>query len=220
MYMIGKGIQLIEQFSNYSTVQSTISKLNTIKTQSIASLKLNDHLINETIRELQNYLTAPNHTMNNGKLFHDAVWLCLMGLAEIRPLNEEDPITQEKIQASDAVFVSTGQQFNLRTLIEFHNKRGLRRNQFFEERQGKSLLNPLTNQPFSVRDTRHIINLAKEKNLRVASLNILQPSEINRDVHTHTRNPMIEQDTPEEAAYKEAGFFALVLRNMFTYPWF
>ena len=41
--MIGKGIQLIEQFSNYSTVQLTILKLNTIKTQSMASLKLNEN---------------------------------------------------------------------------------------------------------------------------------------------------------------------------------
>ena len=216
--MIGKGIQLIEQFSNYSTVQSTILKLNTIKTQSMASLKLNENLINETIRELQNYLIAPIYAIKNGQLFHDAVWLCLVGLAEIRPLNEDDPITQETIQAIDAVFVSTGQQFNLRTLIEFHNKRGIRRNQFFDEQQGKSLLNPLTNQPFSVRDARHIINLAKEKNLRVLSLNISQPSVINQTVHRHTRNPTLVHDTPEEIAYREAGFYVLVLHNMFAYP--
>lgn len=100
----------------------------------------------------------------NDKTFVNVLYQVLISLTKLRPVNTEDYITQEAIPIERAVvFVSTGQQFDLDLLIDYHEARGYKWDPLRETDTCKWLLNPATNLPFSQRDTRHIQEAAFAK---------------------------------------------------------
>lgn len=134
----------------------------------ITSLRanLNEILSNETKRLWDD----KNESSINGIYLTDACHSALLAVAEFRPLNLDDPITLEKINSSNNVFVSTGHQFDIYTLINYNHNRNCRAELNEEQINFKQLLNPVTNQKFSYRDATHIRNVAQHKKISITSL--------------------------------------------------
>ena len=87
---------------------------------------------------------------------YDAVYNALLALAELKPLNDNDPITLSGITPKNKLLTSTGYQFDMITLIQFHNQKA-------PLGVSKPIVNIMTNKPFSPSDTAHIQNLIKQK---------------------------------------------------------
>ncbi len=77
----------------------------------------------------------------------DAVYDVLIALAKFKSFNLVDPISLEDIQKPDAVFLSTGHQFDEQSLKRYVFANGYRQ-----------LKNPHTMQLFSIRDRKRIVN--------------------------------------------------------------
>tara|TARA_R110000868_G_scaffold163565_2_gene395822 strand:+ start:397 stop:1560 length:1164 start_codon:yes stop_codon:yes gene_type:complete len=109
-------------------------------------------------------LNNPHNTseVQYGVYLTDAIYDALLALAELAPLNTEDPVSMQCIPKNKAVFISTGHQFNIDILIDYHNARTSRQELREERDNYKRLLNPLTNAPFSYQDSAHIQNVAKQ----------------------------------------------------------
>lgn len=112
----------------------------------------------------------------------------LLVLAESFPINLDDPISSDAINAGDEVFISSGNQFSLSNLVKWHNTRDYRGSSLRERPKEKYLLNPLTNQSFSELDRDHIIKIAKEKQIEIKDLIVNEadrPSNINSPVNSY-----------------------------------
>ena len=93
----------------------------------------------------------------------DAVYNTLIALAEFKPLNDTDPITFDKIKDKNKIFTSTGHQYDINTLIDFHNQRPIGGTDFHASRNNSLILNININQPFSPRDVAHIESFIQKK---------------------------------------------------------
>lgn len=134
--------------------------------QQVAAQKAGDDLIAKLRRKLLSLTAAENQSSSKQNLA-DVAYDTLLILAEFYPLNTEEPITQldmEDIKPDDRIFVSTGHQFSLTQLIQWHNQRPYRTG---EARASKSLLNPFTNSPFSARDLAHISAMANKMRIAI-----------------------------------------------------
>jgi len=96
----------------------------------------------------------------------DAAYNALLALAEYSPINDKDPILQDQIDPDSRVFVSSGYQFDIKKLIEYHQSREFRA-VLRETEDKKWLLNPFTNDKFSLRDAEHILRVAKQKDITI-----------------------------------------------------
>jgi hypothetical protein len=103
----------------------------------------------------------------------DTAYKALLVLAEIKPINDVDPITREAIPDEDKILVPTGHQFSLKNLIEFHNMR----NPSNEECQDKFLLNPFNKLPFPPKEAAYILKLAKKKGIEILNLKADAPAQ-------------------------------------------
>jgi hypothetical protein len=100
----------------------------------------------------------------------DAAYNTLLLLAELKPINDEDPSSMEKIKDDDKVFISTGFQFDIKQLITWHNTRSARARKAASdppEITSKWLLHPVTNQRFCSRDMAHIRRVAEGKGIEI-----------------------------------------------------
>lgn len=118
----------------------------------------------------------------------------LLYLAVLCPLNDDDPITREKIELDDRVVVSTGYQFSLTNLIAYHNNRYYRGSALNELDNNKWLLNPITNERFDEIDTLHIKNAAEAKGILITGLNPV----------AYEMLPPLEEDTAVSSAITPA----------------
>lgn len=117
---------------------------------------------------------------NNKKNSEDMylIFYTLLVLAQLYPINDEDSFTLEAIDPIDRVCVSTGHQFNLSTLIQYHNTRDYRGSLLSELANSKFLLNPITNSPLDLRDVINVLakfeseNAVKIDNLKVNNLEL------------------------------------------------
>lgn len=107
----------------------------------------------------------------------DAAYSALLTIAELCPLNNEDVITQaDTIDPKNLVVVSTGHQFNIESLINYHNRRGYK---FGDTAGNKLLMNPITNQPFSKKDVDHIMLVARQKGIEILNARV----EVSQPIH-------------------------------------
>jgi hypothetical protein len=98
---------------------------------------------------------------------HDALFYAKIALAELFPINQEDPISLELISNKNRVCSSTGIQFDLSILFLHHRTRACRITELGEGKNDneKYLLNPMTNSPFGHSDVNHIKKVAAEKKI-------------------------------------------------------
>ena len=94
----------------------------------------------------------------------------LLALAEFKPNNEVDPITQDPIESDNVVYSSSGHQFSITNLIHFHNTRDYRGTQLGEQFNSKWLINPITNARFDLMDVAHIQAVAQQKGIEIKDL--------------------------------------------------
>lgn len=135
---------------------------------------------------------------NNKEISH-ALHTSLIAIAGVSPINELDPITSSPIRKKNQIVISTGHQFDLEKLIEFHNTRPLRT----EERE-KQLINPITNLPVSRLDADHIRNESKKKSLNIGDGTFQQtirhhhsffkPSDVSESIFDASTSRLV--DTP------------------------
>lgn len=125
-------------------------------------------LIEEARKKLK-ILYSKANIKKEGKSLAQIAHMGLLALAEIKPINDVDPITQDVIAASDKVVASTGHQFSLTNLVEYHNNRDYRGSQLQEQHNSKWLLNPITNTKFDPMDVEHILHMISITN---ASINL------------------------------------------------
>ncbi len=100
----------------------------------------------------------------------DALHTKLIILANFKPVNQNDPITREAIEPNDKVVVSTGHQFDINSLVDYHNNRAYRGSELGERDNSMFLLNPLTNQVLSDLDAKHVIMAARARQIEINNL--------------------------------------------------
>lgn len=91
----------------------------------------------------------------DSEVFDEAIHTALLALAYYQPINSEN-LSMEPFHPATSVAVSTGQQFDLVELRNFHIKRKLKEG---EQDINKELMNPINGDFFSDDDTRHIVRL-------------------------------------------------------------
>lgn len=114
-----------------------------------------------------------------------------LAVAEVHPVNKQDPITLEEIDLSEEnrkklVFTSSGHALNPKDIKEFHQTRPPRQGERAAE-DTKDLVNPLTNEAFSELDAKHIQEIAQQQGLNFEC----------RQAQTAKANP-IPQTQPQE----------------------
>lgn len=167
--MIKTVIKALKKFSEQNKVKEVISQLTKLNDKNPVDIKETD------LADIRKNLNA---ILNNTKFslarvgsewLHDVVWKCLVLLAEFRPINDSDPVHLDSILPEDKLFTSTGYQFSLTALVHFHRVRPPRA-ALGETSCSNRIINPITNLPFSDRDSRHILDLCNKKGLQVSSL--------------------------------------------------
>lgn len=153
MPTLKRAIQTLSKMS-HQNIPTLVSQLNAIQDPSD-----NQDGIIESLRRSLNELVVANNGLS------DPAYCALLALAEFKPLNTEDPIDLKTINEQDKVYTSTGHQFNINMLIQYHNQRTYRDSILGETQNDKWLLNPITNQPFSLRDVAYIQAVAMKKDI-------------------------------------------------------
>lgn len=164
---IAKSVAQLQRFLRDQNVAEIINKLT--------FLELPESCTDEIIASLRNdlqriLLNSQNQQIIFGDLsLKDAAYHSLLALAETYPLNDMDPITLGLILPENRVVISSGHQFDINSLIDFHNRRVMRETETFSDYgpEGKLLINPLTNSTFSPDDTIHIKKIAGEHNISI-----------------------------------------------------
>ena len=153
--------ELISQFKKLTVDKSREKPILDVITKLEECAVLNEIKTSdlEEPRKLLNQLTNKTPTKAN-EILNNLVFNTLLALAQLAPLNDEDPINLEEINANDAVFISTGYQFSLTNLINWHKHRPLR-----DDEEEKVLLDPTTNIAFAKKDMEHIWTIAKQRKI-------------------------------------------------------
>lgn len=82
---------------------------------------------------------------------------CLLKLAASWSINANDVATLSPIPPESRVVISTGHQFDIKSLAQWHNSRSL---MCSLHEEFKRLINPFTNQPMSALDAQHVLSVA------------------------------------------------------------
>lgn len=198
--MIDSAILGASQFLDNQVAKDILVLLNKIK--ELPSGIEQETMVQNTLRYLQRNLDDVSYKSisKNNVFFHDMIWTCLVELADDFPLNQVDPITQEVISPEFKVVSSTGHQFDIRVLIQFHNKRSLRVD--IDKQEKYHLINPITNLSFSERDEKYILDKAKIKGLKVTSSHVTA-SHRERTRHASPRPTNTRYDPALFRAYDE-----------------
>ena len=166
MPTIAAAVDKLIKFSDQKDIPKIVKDLQNV--QALSPDQVSDTVIEDLRKELKGFLSQKNIKKDNGSLA-DAAYDGLLALAEFKPINEEDLITQIQIQKEDKVFVSTGHQFSLINLIHYHNARGPLGITTGETSQSKWLVNPM-NVKFEPMDVAHISAIAKERGITIENL--------------------------------------------------
>lgn len=168
-------IEQLKAFSEKQGVKAIIAKLEGLENNNIFSFfsrtkNFSTDAVETLRRELLDILKNEKKVLGIivDKELGDICHNVLLKLARLSPLNTEDPSTLEPIASQSRVFVSTGHQYDIHQLINYHNHRDPRGNE--EEKNYKSSLNLSLNMPFSYRDSTHIQEVAAEKQVIVNRL--------------------------------------------------
>ncbi|KTD21309.1 hypothetical protein [Legionella londiniensis] len=169
----GATIENLAKFSNLADqnlsqeIIAILSELNKINQLDPGTIQ--EEII-ENLRARFNKLLSQNNLKQGHSSLSDVAFEALIDLAKFKPINKNDPISCDEIEEEDKIFVSTGHQFSLKNLIEYHNTRAYRGNPLGERYDSKWLLNPLTNDKFHPKDAVHIKTLADKKGIAIEHL--------------------------------------------------
>ena len=152
-------IQKLVPFSDQPEVADILDKLSAIDKET------DIELLRNAIKKIL-LLDKKDQAMKEGNSLSDGAYDTLLALAEFKPLNEKDPISLETIDESSKIYTSSGHQYDINSLINYHQTRLLRYS-LKEHANKKILLDPSTNLPFSERDGQHIQAVANQKGLTV-----------------------------------------------------
>ncbi len=170
MPTLRQAIERLSLFSNSENVPDVISSLQNLSVNKEMDALRKKLILLSKSKIQKESKTEESKSEEKSPSLAEAAYDVLLALAELHPLNDIDPITQDTIETKDKVFVSTGHQFSLSNLIEYHNSRSYRGSSLGENHASKWLLNPLTNQKFDSDDVRHIVAIAKEKNITINNI--------------------------------------------------
>lgn len=188
----------LKDFPDDPKIASIVEELRTIETLSEVEHIQKVELLRNKLKEITE--TSKNMGLKiNGIVLADLTYEMLIALAETYPLNDRDPITQRSLTEKDddddaeeeivKIAISTGQIFNLNSLIQYHNVREYRGSDLGETDQSKWLLNPINNTPFNVRDLARIqaaaqINFIPIENLKTVADALTEGEEIVDDYYS------------------------------------
>jgi hypothetical protein len=119
--------------------------------------------IRETLHNILSEKPVVHTIVNNYEILGNAILHSLIALAATLPLNERDPHLQKAIQEDRRVVVSTGYQFDLQSLIDWHNTR-----EWTEEEKAdrvKELRNPITDEVLPDHDFLYIRVVALDRGI-------------------------------------------------------
>lgn len=152
-------IQKLIPFSDKPEVADILDTLSAIDKET------NVELLRSAVKKIL-LLDKKNRVMKEGISLSDGAYDTLLALAELKPLNEKDLISLESIDEANKIYTSSGHQYDINSLMNYHQTRSLRYS-LKEHANKKLLLDPSTNLPFSERDVQHIQAVAKKKGLTV-----------------------------------------------------
>ncbi len=189
---------------NLRLLENRINELEEIKNGAIADEKIKE--IKVVINKIENAENISDNNINLlRKLLLEAqqikeidpllIHRHLVDLAKNHPLNKDDPIMLTPIDEDDKVVVSTGHQFDINSLIEFHNTRSYREIDRGLPERDKALINSITNSAFSDFVAKIIADFAKEKELVIKNFNL---SVVN-DNYTSNYHEQIEHELNNNA---------------------
>lgn len=104
-----------------------------------------------------------NSTVYNDQILGNAILHSLLALAATFPINPTDSISNQAIEENHRVVVSTGYQFDLRTLIDWHNTRELMDGE--RKDKLKELRNPITHEVSPDHDFLYIRVVAADRSI-------------------------------------------------------
>ncbi len=168
---LAEAIAVLNVFSEQDVnISNIIENLNKLASPT-GEEKENDKkaLVENSRSALRNIFYAAN-TETSKK---EAAYQALLALARFSPENTEDPIHLHEIDDEDRVVIADGKNFSLQTLIHAHDTRRYRNDPLCnldEYHNSKWLINPVTNFPFHPRDARHIVDVARVRNLEINNL--------------------------------------------------
>lgn len=157
-------IMRLKKFEASADVLKTLSSL-----EQLEDFNGDIDKISQLRKSLQSLLLSKDNLMESPEL-KDVTYDILLYLARKWPLNVEDPISLLDIKENEKIVLSTGHQFNIHTLIDYHNSRLYRGSGLGEQANNKWLLNPITNLPINLLDVRHIQKIAHSLGLEIRDL--------------------------------------------------
>ena len=101
-------------------------------------------------------LLSESESEEDNTALMNTIHAVLIDLAKKNPINDEDYMTLTAIPDAFRVVCSLGYQFEIKCLVEYHTHRACRENILGERYDSKWLINPVTNQRFSLRDQEYI----------------------------------------------------------------
>ena len=171
-----KEIQQLSAFTSNKHVPAIIQNLKHVCRKQGFSLFGNGtmalhHSTVTTLRHQLQTILNEEEKLNDITIQPELGDLChriLLKLAYNSPINSEDPSSLMAIDKKDQVCLSTGHQYDINTLVKFHDVRAPNDN---ERRQNfKMMANYAINQPCSFRDITHIKAVAAERNIAIEDL--------------------------------------------------
>jgi hypothetical protein len=161
---IDSTLAILRNFESYPGIAECLDQLRILpKTEKVV---LTEAATNNIRNKLANILTEKpevDTVVSNHQILGNAIRHSLLALAVAAPLNPKDPILNAAIQADQQVVISSGHQFNLRALINWHNNR-----EWFSEetqQQSKRLRNPITGEIMPDHDFLYIRAVAAEQGI-------------------------------------------------------
>jgi len=175
---LATAIEQLNTFSKVPGIASLIEELNKfVNTENPDADRVEE--LRNPLLTLLNFPFTEQLRSNNMSLA-DAVYLILLEFAERHPKNIEDPISLEPIADENRVCISTGEVFDLKLLIEFHNQRPPRHTPFCdretaaffwdENEESKWLNHPVAGVPFHPKDVEHIRDCCILKDVMILNL--------------------------------------------------
>jgi hypothetical protein len=180
-------IHQLMPFTSQPQIASNTVGLLKLYTNDLERIKPEEKLVEMLRDQISSWLNFElcNYIIPHDFSLMDTLYDALLWLTKLAPMNNIttdtklciDPITQCEIEEENNVVSSVGHQFDIVSLIGYHNSRDYRGSALQEASDEKYLLNPVSNLPFPLRDVVYIAYEANKKNIEILALKCT-PSEL------------------------------------------
>lgn len=164
-------LKKLRHFSETDFLQHLYLKFPSIKESDTIFMNL-DEIMGQLRLELIHALKHPaiyklaEYTTIDSSL-SDVIHEFLIKLAIFRPINAHDYISLSEINPYSQICISTGCQFDLPGLIDYHHKRACRGFDLGELPYSKKIIDPGCNNAFSTVDTIYILYMAYKNHFHI-----------------------------------------------------